>query len=139
MHDVIARSGGIGDPKLSGTGDNDLTQAGPQIDQKARENEMAKNARGVLEKGRDIFFESVNMVSTVGPSEERGLADFVKMEFKLHEPYGIPSWRRCVPRPGSTNTGITWTHRLLLTIEFKGFDENGTPMAGMARSGRYPY
>ena len=129
VHDVIARSGGIGNPKLSGTGDNDLTQAGPQIDQKARENEMAKNARGVLEKGRDIFFESVNLVSTVGPSEERGLADFVKMEFKLHEPYGITFVEKMRAAARINKYRDHLDAPLLLTIEFKGFDENGIPMA----------
>ena len=128
VHDVIARSGGIGNPKLSGTGDNDLTQAGPQIDQKAMENKMAKNARGVLEKGRDIFFESVNMVSTVGPSEERGLADFVKMEFKLHEPYGISFVEKMRAAARINKYRDHLDAPILLTIEFKGFDENGIPM-----------
>jgi hypothetical protein len=128
VHDVIARSGGISDPALSGTGDNDLTQAGPQIDQKARENEMAKNAREVLEKGRDIFIESVNMVSTVGPSEERGLADFVKMEFKLHEPYGISFVEKMRAAARINKYRDHLDAPILLTIEFKGFDENGTPM-----------
>ena len=128
VHDVIARSGGIGNPKLSGTGDNDLTQAGPQIDQKAMENKMAKNARGVLEKGRDIFFESVNLVSTVGPSEERGLADFVKMEFKLHEPYGISFVEKMRAAARINKYRDHLDAPILLTIEFKGFDENGIPM-----------
>ena len=128
VHDVIARSGGIGDPALSGTGDNDLTQAGPQIDQKARENEMTKNAREVLKKGRDIFIESVNMVSTVGPSEERGLADFVKMEFKLHEPYGISFVEKMRAAARINKYRDHLDAPILLTIEFKGFDENGIPM-----------
>ena len=130
VHDVIARSSGIGDPNLSGTGANDLTQAGPQIDQKARENESYKNSVGVLKKGRDIFFEDVNMLSTVGPSEERGLADFVKMEFKLHEPYGV-SFIEKVRAAARINGYRDYQDApMLLTIEFKGFDENGTPMDG---------
>jgi hypothetical protein len=118
VHDVIARSSGIGDPNLSGTGANDLTEAGPQIDQKARENESYKNSVGVLKKGRDIFFEDVNMMSTVGPSEERGLADFVKMEFKLHEPYGI-SFIEKVRAAARINGYRDYQDApMLLTIEF---------------------
>jgi hypothetical protein len=93
------------------------------------ENKMAKNARGVLEKGRDIFFESVNLVSTVGPSEERGLADFVKMEFKLHEPYGISFVEKMRAAARINKYRDHLDAPLLLTIEFKGFDENGIPMA----------
>lgn len=128
VHDVIARSSGIGDPNLSGTGANDLTQAGPQIDKKARENESIRTSVGVLKKGRDIFFEDVNMLSTVGPSEERGLADFVKMEFRLHEPYGI-SFVEKVRAAARINGYRDYQDApMLLTIEFKGFDEKGTPM-----------
>ena len=139
VHDVIARSSGIGgDPNLSGTGLNDLTIAGPQIDIKARENKSYKFSVGVLEKGRDIFFEDVNMLSTVGPSEERGLADFVKMEFKLHEPYGI-SFIEKVRAAARINGYRDYQDApLLLTIEFKGFDENGIPMSAFGTVRKIP-
>ena len=91
VHDVIARSGGIGNPNVSGNpASADISAPGDQDEQGSvaeREIEAQRieseygDSIGVLKKGRDIFFESVNMISTVGPSEERGLADFIKMDY----------------------------------------------------------
>ena len=139
VHDVIARSSGIGaDINQSGDGQNDLTQAGPQIEQKANENTSFANSVGVLKKGRDIFIEEVNMLSTVGPGEERGLADFVKMTFKLHEPYGI-SFIEKVRGAARINGYRDYQDApMLLTIEFKGFDENGIAVKDEATVRKIP-
>jgi hypothetical protein len=125
VHDVIARSGGIGDPNTSKEIINDLTIAGPQIGQKDTENKNYKDSVRILEQGRDIFFENVNVLSTVGPSEERGLADFARMEFKLHEPYGISFIEKVRAATRLNGYKDYQDAPLLLTIEFKGFDENG--------------
>lgn len=125
VHDVIARSGGIGDPNVNRAIVNDLTIAGPQISEKARENKSYKDSVRVLKQGRDIFFEDVNLLSTVGPSEERGMADFVKMTFKLHEPYGISFVEKVRAATRLNGYRDYQDAPLLLTIEFKGFDENG--------------
>ena len=109
VHDVIARSGGTFDPNVGGNpASADATQSGDQDDtgsvaERVIEAERIQaqygNAIGVLKDGRDIFFEELNLLSTVGPGEERGMADFVKMEFKLHEPFGV------------TRTAFPWTPR----------------------------
>ncbi len=122
-HDVIARSGGIGDPKLTPFSDKGLNPH--ETKNLSDKHDRVKNAKEVLKAGRDIFFEDVNLLSTVGPSEERGMADFVKMTFKLHEPYGISFVERV--RASATLNGYRdhLDAPLLLTIEFKGFDEKG--------------
>ena len=89
VHDVIARSGGIGNPNLTREIVNNITQPSPQTEEANLENKAYEDSIRILKNGRDIFFEEVNLLSTVAPSEERGMADFVKMEFQLHEPHGI--------------------------------------------------
>ena len=42
-----------------------------------------------LQAGRDIFFENVYILSTTGPNADWGLSNFQRMEFELHEPFGI--------------------------------------------------
>ena len=138
VHDVIARSGGIGNPNISGNpASADISAPGDQDEEGsvAERTEEAKRIEseygdsiGVLKKGRDIFFESVNMISTVGPSEERGLADFIKMDFKLHEPFGITFVEKIRAAARLNDYKDYQDAPMLLTIEFKGFDENGRPM-----------
>jgi hypothetical protein len=132
VHDVIARSSGIGaDINQSGSGRR--TSGNPNVDntqQAVNEFTSFQNAVGVLKKGRDIFFEEVEMLSTVGPSEERGLADFVKMQFKLHEPFGISFIEKVRAAARINGYRDHLDAPLLLTIEFRGFDENGIPMDG---------
>ena len=138
VHDVIARSSGIGaDINQSGSGIR--TAANPNLaEQTINENTSFANSVGVLKKGRDIFIEEVNMLSTVGPGEERGLADFVKMTFKLHEPYGI-SFIEKVRGAARINGYRDYQDApMLLTIEFKGFDENGIAVKDEATVRKIP-
>ena len=138
VHDVIARSSGIGaDINQSGSGIR--TASNPNLaEQTINENTSFANSVGVLKKGRDIFIEEVNMLSTVGPGEERGLADFVKMSFKLHEPYGI-SFIEKVRGAARINGYRDYQDApMLLTIEFKGFDENGIAVKDEATVRKIP-
>jgi len=136
VHDVIARSAGIGDPNVNRDVVNNLATAGPQISIKDRENKEYEDSIRILKQGRDIFFEEVNLLSTCAPSEERGMADFVKMEFKLHEPFGISfieKVRACARLNGYKDH---LDAPMLLTIEFKGYDEKGqafSPSQAMIR------
>ena len=133
VHDVIARSGGIGGDTVIGDTFGGTGRAGDadKIVRDAFKNftNSYKDSVNILRSGRDIFFEEVNMLSTVGPSEERGMADFVKMTFKLHEPFGISFVEKVRAATRLNNFNDYQDAPLLLTIEFKGFDENGRPMA----------
>ena len=138
VHDVIARSSGIGaDINQSGSGIR--TASNPNLqEQTANENTSFANSVGVLKKGRDIFIEEVNMLSTVGPGEERGMADFVKMSFKLHEPYGISFIEKVRGAARINGYRDHLDAPVLLTIEFKGFDENGIAVKDEATVRKIP-
>jgi len=133
VHDIIARSGGIGNPNISrdpfastaGLGSED------KIVRDAYKNFSSQysDSIDILTRGHDIFFENVNILSTVGPNTERNLANFTKMEFELHEPYGITFIEK-VRAATAINGFLDYQDApLLLTIEFKGFDEQGRPLA----------
>ena len=155
VHDIIARTGGIGDPNVStrrpisvGIGpaftnktfdyESEATNSLDDLDFDyesdaltiSREDILKQSydpSIEILKKGKDIFFENVNILSTVGPNSERGLANFTKMEFQLHEPFGISLIEKV--RAAAFVNGFTdyQDAPMLLTIEFKGFDEHGRP------------
>ena len=43
----------------------------------------------ILHYNHDLFIENVNMLSTISPNAERNMSNFTKMEFEIHEPFGI--------------------------------------------------
>ena len=136
VHDVVARSAGIGNPNISSfpasadaSAAGDLDKYGGVAERTVQANKLKDDISiDVLKDGRDIFFEEVNLLSTVGPSEERGLADFVKMDFKLHEPFGISFVEKMRAAARLNDYMDHLDAPMLLTIEFKGFDEKGMPM-----------
>ena len=142
LHDVIARSAGIGDTNFVGTvgglkenppsgviGQEDI----PVIGIKPVIPANYKDSFGILTRNHDIFFENVNITSTVGPNTERNLANFTKMEFELHEPYGVTFIEKI--RGAAFNNGYEdyQAAPFLLTIEWKGFDDNGKPLADKSK------
>jgi hypothetical protein len=139
LHDIIARSAGIG-----GFGENfaNTKQPGNQNEDIFRGEattitpKISADYRGsfnILSRGHDIFFENVNITSTVGPNTERNLANFTKMEFELHEPYGVTFIEKI--RAAAFNSGYEdyQAAPFLLTIEWKGFDDNGKPLLDKAK------
>ena len=132
-HDIIARTGGIVDAKFSeGKYDKQMDEIRTQVRETYRQggvesvtthdyNESVK----ILKMSHDIFFENVNILSTVGPNPERGLANFTKMEFQLHEPFGVTLIEK-IRAAAFTNGYYDYQDApLLLTIEWKGWDEKG--------------
>ena len=136
-HDIIARTGGIGDANVtitSATG----TSYNSQIAKLAERNKAAhltgetrrtgtnyEDSLFFLQTAHDIFFENVNILSTTGPNSERGLANFTKMEFSLHEPFGISLIEK-IRSATFINGYLDYQDApLLLTIEWKGWDEHG--------------
>ena len=131
VHDIIARSGGIGDPNVGGyrgQDDIDVTNVPPSVrSQRQRESWMNRlgPAIAILEQGRDIFFENVDILSTASPNPERGLANFTRMEFELHEPYNVTFVEKVRAATALNKYKDYMDAPLLLTIEWKGFDERG--------------
>ena len=123
-HDIIARTGGIGDPNVttrqfSGGGTGDALDA-ELVSRKEGFEQQYSDSINILARGHDLFIENVNMISTVGPNNERSLGNFTKMEFEVHEPYGITFIEK-VRAATAINEYLDYQDApLLLTIEFKG-------------------
>lgn len=130
VHDIIARSGGIGDARVSNRSFLDTQGADPEFDATLtqRKNKFYNDysdSIGILARAHDLFIENVNMISTVGPNAERNLGNFTKMEFEIHEPFGVTFIEK-VRAATAINGFIDYQDApLLLTIEFVGGGENG--------------
>ena len=134
VHDIIARSGGIGDPMVSeGKYKEQKNELRTDIresyrgESQTRYNEKydPKTSVNILSKGLDLFFENFNMLSTVGPNSDRGLANITKMNFELVEPFGVSFIEKVKAATFINGYRDFMDAPLLLTIEFKGTDEHG--------------
>lgn len=133
-HDIIARTGGITDANIitddgmaKRTGDKDAIDR--LVQKKFRDFQAEyKDSISILKRNHDVFFENINMLSTVGPNAERNLANFTKMEFQIHEPYGVTFIEKVRAATAINGFKDYQDAPLLLTIQFKGFDENGVPL-----------
>tara|TARA_Y100000310_G_scaffold320006_1_gene375962 strand:+ start:553 stop:3051 length:2499 start_codon:yes stop_codon:yes gene_type:complete len=132
-HDIIARSSGIGDdPNVSNDRFDQRQEEFRKWSETAHMRGKTVNHKynqlpsfNILSKGHDIFFEDVNILSTVGPNPERGLANFTKMEFQLHEPFGVTLVEKIRAACYVNYFDDYQDAPLLLTIEWKGWDEHG--------------
>jgi len=139
VHDVIARSSGIGPTGLTSAfrvaernrvRESDVAPLGKDrvLERLENQEEQYKDSISILQRQHDLFIENVNMLSTIAPNTERNLANFTKMEFEIHEPFGITFIEKV--RAATFVSGFLdyQDAPLLLTIEFKGYDENGQPL-----------
>jgi hypothetical protein len=132
-HEIIARSGGIGDDPKVNVDKFKKEQAdyyhrvkhGYKFNEKYAEKWDQEPSVNILAKGHDIFFEDVNILSTVGPNPERGLSNFTKMEFQLHEPFGVTFVEKIRAACFINDFDDYQDAPLLLTIQWKGWDEHG--------------
>ena len=132
-HDIIARSSGIGDdPNVSNDRFDQRQEEFRKWSETAHMRGKTVNKKynqlpsfNILSKGHDIFFENINILSTVGPNPERGLANFTKMEFELHEPFGVTLVEKIRAACYVNHFDDYQDAPLLLTIEWKGWDEHG--------------
>ena len=135
VHDIVARTGGIGDAMVQTRQFKENNQEPEAFRtlikdfEKKTYYEQYQDSIDILDRAHDLFIENVNMVSTVGPNAERNLGNFTKMEFEIHEPYGITFIEK-VRAATAINGFLDYQDApMLLTIEFKGFDEQGRPYA----------
>ena len=149
-HDIIARTGGIGNPNItfkSANGHSYESQT-EMLHRRTEAGFLTGETRNVgtdydeslyfLRTGHDIFFENVNILSTTGPNSERGLANFQRMEFELHEPFGISLIEK-VRAATFINGYLDYMDApLLLTIEWKGWDEHGKEVKDASLKRRIP-
>lgn len=123
-HDIILRSGGIG------PNENTDRQPLSAEDKKIVEsNERLQGAieksRTVLSKNRDLYIKNVSMDSIPGLNQQRRLTSVTNINMEIVEPAGITLLERI--RGAAINNGYLdhLDAPFLLTIEFKGFDEQG--------------
>jgi hypothetical protein len=131
VHDIIARTGGIGGNANVSTREFNSPDSLSTIATRSNETEFKQDFSGsisILERAHDLFIENVNMVSTASPNAERGLGNFTKIEFEIHEPYGVTLIEKVNAATGINGYKDYQDAPLLLTIEFKGLDENGQPV-----------
>ncbi len=135
VHDIVARSGGIGDAKVQtrqfkeNNKEAEVFRTLIKDFEKKKYFEQYQDSIDILDRAHDLFIENVNMVSTVGPNAERNLGNFTKMEFEIHEPYGITFIEK-VRAATAINGFLDYQDApMLLTIEFKGIDDQGRPYA----------
>ena len=139
-HDIIARSGGIGNARITSGGDPFAGTGGANAEDKIVRDAYKdftgryQDSISILKRSHDMFIENVNILSTVGPNAERNLANFTKMEFEVHEPYGITLIEKVRAATALNGFQDYQDAPLLLTIEFKGFDEQGRQL-GFKRKG----
>ena len=82
-------------------------------------------ARDLLNRAFDFFFESVNITTVPSSSNDRRLTAVTNIDMTIHEPLGLSLIQ--VIRGAAANAGFI-DHvdaPFLISIEYKGFDENG--------------
>ena len=140
IHDVIAKSSGIGKDgefKAFNENVNDLYKGNADV-AKTVTKELGekfrarnKNADNILRRGHDIFFEKVTMTAVHRPNEQRKMMNFTKIEMELHEPFGVTLYEKM--RAGANNNRFA-DHidcPYLLTLEFRGYDNQGQPLGNV--------
>ena len=121
VHDIIARTGGIG-------GEANVSRfafaGSPEADsgtvaEYATKFSADSGSISILERAHDLFIENVNMVSTASPNAERGLGNFTKIEFEIHEPYGVTLIEKVNAATGINGYKDYQDAPLLLTISYQ--------------------
>jgi len=127
-HDIIVRSSGIGPDVNQGSPFTDLEKAFgdvPGSGQNKRLIDAAFKSRNTLGRNRDLYIRSVTMNSIPGLNEKRRLTSVTQISMEIVEPSGITLLERI--RGAAINNGYLdhLDAPFLLTIDFKGFDEQG--------------
>ena len=125
-HDIILRSSGIG--PTENTDRAPLSAEDKKIlDKNERLQGAVEKSRSTLSKNRDLYIRSVTMNSVPGLNDKRRLTSVTQISIEIVEPSGITLLERI--RGAAINNGYLdhLDAPFLLTIDFKGFDEQGRP------------
>ena len=133
-HDIIAQSGGIGSDanKFDGPPSvfaNRFTEESKKTIQKTEQIQKGLDAAGrEFSKNNDLYFKNVDLTSIPGYNEKARLTSVTNIKIELVEPAGITLLEKL--RAAAANNGFLdhLDAPYMLTIEFKGFDENGQPI-----------
>jgi hypothetical protein len=123
-HDIIVRSAGIGANE-----NQDRPEINAEIKKTIEQNDRLKGAidksRKVLSQNRDLYIKSVTMNSLPGLNEKRRLTSVVDITMEIIEPFGITLLERVRAAAINNNYLDHLDAPYLLTVDFKGFDEQG--------------
>jgi hypothetical protein len=130
-HDIIARSGGIGasanrNEKPAFEQDNQFTdETKATIIKSTALRDALGRASTEFMKNNDLYFKNVEMTSIPGLNDKRRLTSVTNIMMELVEPSGITLLEKV--KAAAANNGFLdhLDAPYMLTIEFKGFDENG--------------
>ena len=125
-HDIILRSSGIG--PTENTDRAPLSAEDKKIlDKNERLQGAVEKSRSTLSKNRDLYIRSVTMNSVPGLNDKRRLTSVTQISMEIVEPSGITLLERI--RGAAINNGYLdhLDAPFLLTIDFKGFDEQARP------------
>ena len=125
-HDIILRSSGIG--PTENTDRAPLSAEDKKIlDKNERLKGAVEKSRSTLSANRDLYIRNVTMNSIPGLNEKRRLTSVTQISMEIVEPAGITLLERI--RGAAINNGYLdhLDAPFLLTIDFKGFDEQGRP------------
>ena len=123
-HDIILRSSGIG--PTENTDRAPLSAEDKKIlDKNERLRGAVDKSRSTLTANRDLYINNVSMNSIPGLNEKRRLTSVTQISMEVIEPAGLPLLERV--RAAAINNGYLdhLDAPFLLTIDFKGFDEQG--------------
>ena len=129
-HDIIVRSSGIGSDTNQSSPATDLRKAFDDVSgstENKRLLDAAFKSRQVLGRNRDLYIRNVTMNSVPGLNDKRRLTSVTQISMEIVEPSGITLLERI--RGAAINNGFLdhLDAPFLLTIDFKGFDEQGRP------------
>ena len=132
-HDIIAQSAGIGatanyrqGPPGGGgrgfTGDNKKI-----IEENTNVRDALYKAELEFNKNNDLYFKNVEITSVPGPNDMRRFTPVTRITMELEEPFGLTLIEKIKAAAAKNNFLDHLDAPYLLTIEFRGFDENGKP------------
>jgi hypothetical protein len=129
-HDIIARSGGIGaaanrNERPPGERERFTEDTKETIRKSAALRDALNRSTTEFYKNNDLYFKNVEMTSIPGLNEKRRLTSVTNIMMELVEPSGLTLLEKV--KAAAANNGFLdhLDAPYLLTVEFKGFDEQG--------------
>jgi hypothetical protein len=129
-HDIIARSGGIGaaantNNRPPGERERFTEDTKETIRKSAALRDALNRSTTEFYKNNDLYFKNVEMTSIPGLNDKRRLTSVTNIMMELVEPSGLTLLEKV--KAAAANNGFLdhLDAPYLLTIEFKGFDNNG--------------
>ena len=121
-HDIIIRSGGIGDPNAT---DGTLNAENKKAVQSPLAKEALRSAKAKLKEGRDLYFQRVQMNNIPGLNSQRRLTSVTNIDMTIVEPLGISLLEKIRGAAANNDFLDHIDAPYLLSMEFEGMDEFG--------------